>query len=994
MKRSYIFGLSLFLLLFAGLPGAQAQNLNVSGTVTDSADQGPLPGVNVIIKGTTTGTTTGKDGTFSLTASQSDTLVFSFVGYQTRQVPIRGRSNIDLSLSSQTYQSDEVVVVGYGEQEAEEVTGAVSGVQSEDFSKGTINDAAELVKGKIAGLTVNTPNGNPTAESEISLRGVTTLMSNREPLVLIDGVPGSLSEVSSQQIESIDVLKDGSAAAIYGTRGSNGVIQITTKDVQGDVPPTLKIDSYVNTQMLSGRVDFMDASEYRELVDRGVQGAVDQGASTDWIDEITRRPITQVHDISLSGGNNATNYVLSLRYTDREGIIKQTNNKKLQPRLNLNHRMLDGMLNFNANISGYIQEFNSGRRQRFNDEGRVFNPQVYRQAQKFNPTAPVKAEDGSWFENLAYNAYRNPVGLIEETKGKNENSRLKLNGTVKFNPMDNLSIKVLASRNYYNSVRGYYETQDHISTVRDGLNGYASRSTTQKTEDLLEVTAEYIASPVENHELTLLGGYSWNRQNSEEYNMDNFDFPTDEFEYNNIGAGTALDDGRSNLYSFQGEDKLVSYFTRLNYNIDDKYLFMASLRREGSSKFGENNKWANFPAGSIGWNLHNEAFLSEVSYLSKLRLRAGYGITGSIPRNRYLSLARLGFGTNAYVNGDWVQAVMPSTNPNPNLKWETKEELNLGLDFGFLNNRLSGAIDVYQRTTRDMLWNYSVPTPPYLYNTITANAASMRNRGLEVQVKGTPVQSKNMQWNTTVNYSTNQNKVLSLSSDKFQLEGGYFYAGHTGGPIQQPTHRVEIGEPIGNFYGYKSVDIDEDGFWIIEGANGEPKPIEEQAAEDKQILGNGLPNHHLSWNNNFSYKQFDLSVEMRGAFGFQILNGPRMNYEPPTAIGKGNILSSAYDNIYGKRPLNQIQEQQYLSYYIEDGDYWKLSKVTVGYNFDVNFPYLKAARVYASGTNLYTITGYSGIDPEVQTSGLNPGWDQRARYPTTRTFTVGISLTL
>lgn len=989
MKNSLKLSLILTIVLFIAVTGIKAQGIEVSGTVTDSETNNTMPGVNILIKGTSQGTSTNGEGYYHTSIpTSSDTLVFTFVGYETREVPINGRNEINVKLKPSTFISEEVVVVGYGVQDAEEITGAVSSIKSEDFVKGTVTDAAQLVKGKIAGLNVTNPNGNPVSTSEISLRGVTTLMSNREPLILIDGVPGGLNEVSPQEIESIDVLKDGSAAAIYGTRGSNGVILITTKDVSGDIPPTLEINSYLNTQMLARTVDFMNAAEYRELVDRGISGAVDQGATTDWMDEVTQRPVSKVSDISLSGGNNATNYVLSLRYSDLNGVMRQTNNQKIQPRLTINHTMLDGKINFDANINGYLQKFMAGKR------GRNYNPQVYRQAQKFNPTAPIRAEDGSWFENLAYNAYKNPIGLLQESEGEHQNSRLKLNGTVTVNPVNNLSVRVLASRNYYNSVRGYYETQNHISTVRDGLNGYAARGTTKSQEDLLEVTAEYVFNPIKNHDITLLGGYSWNKISSENYNMTNFDFPSDEFSYNNMGSGTALDDGRATLHSYHGEDKLVSYFSRINYNIDNKYLFMASIRREGSSKFGANNKWASFPAGSIGWNIHNEAFLNDVSFLSELRVRAGFGITGSIPRDRYMSLARLNFGTNAYVNGEWLQTVQPATNPNPNLKWETKEEINIGIDFGFLDNRISGAIDLYERTTKDMLWDYSVPTPPYLYNSITANAASMMNRGIEVQVSTIPVQSKDLQWSSSVNYSTNQNEVLSLSSDKFQLEGGYFYAGHTGGPVQQNTHRVEIGEPIGNFYGYKSIGVDDDGFWIIEGADGNPKPVAQQQADDKQILGNGLPNHYLNWNNIVSYKNFDLSVQMRGAFDFQILNGVRMNYEAPTAIGKGNLLSTAYHDVYGKRPLNQIQEQQYVSYYIEEGDYWKINKVTLGYSFDLNTSYVRQARVYASTTNLYTITGYSGMDPEVSTAGLSPGWDQRARYPATRTFTLGVSLTL
>jgi hypothetical protein len=477
--------------------------------------------------------------------------------------------------------------------------------------------------------------------------------------------------------------------------------------------------------------------------------------------------------------------------------------------------------------------------------------------------------------------------------------------------------------------------------------------------------------------------------------MQNWDFPTDAFTYNNIGAGQALARGQAVEYSQQTSNKLIGYFGRVNYSFRNKYMLMASIRREGSSKFGADHKWGNFPAVSVGWNLRQEDFMEGLQPLSTLKLRAGFGITGTEPRDPYMSLDRLNFDNYGLINGVWMPVITPSSNPNPDLRWEKKRETNIGLDFGFLRDRIWGTIDVYKRTTKDLLWDYTVPTPPYLYNTITANAASMENKGIEIQVNAIPFSSKSFQWTTTVNFSANSNKMLTLSNDKFQLASGYFDAGYTGEPIQQPTHRVQVGQPIGNFFGFRSVDIDDNGHWIIMGKDGKPKPIAQQTADDKQILGNGLPRRYLSWNNTLSYKSFDLNITMRGAFGFQILNTARMFYEVPVMLTRGNLLATAYDKVYGKRPLADDQELQFVSYYIEKGNYWKIDNVTLGYNMDMgNFAkYVKRIRVYLSASNLKAFTGYKGIDPEVTISGLAPGFDDKNRYPSAVSYTLGAFVT-
>ena len=437
---------------------------------------------------------------------------------------------------------------------------------------------------------------------------------------------------------------------------------------------------------------------------------------------------------------------------------------------------------------------------------------------------------------------------------------------------------------------------------------------------------------------------------------------------------------------------MISYFGRVNYSFDGRYLASVSVRHEGSSKFGANHKWGTFPAFSLAWNIKEEAFMQDIQPLSTLKIRGGFGITGTEPGRSYMSLNTLNFGTYAYCDGKWIQSIRPSSNPNPDLRWEKKEEINIGLDFGFFDEQITGSIDFYNRDTKDLLWNYDVPSPPYLYANMDGNGGSIRNRGFELSIQATPVRTKDFQWTTNANYSTNKNKLLSLSNDMF-ISTSYADAGQAGNPIMHSTHRLEEGKPIGNFYGYKTIDIDDDGHWVIEGEDGNPKPIALAVASDKQVIGNGLPKHYVNWNNAFTYKNWDLAITMRGAFGFQIINSPEMFFGLPVVLQSGwNVMEKAFDNVYGKRPLATDQSLDYVSYYIENGNYWKIDNLTFGYTFYPKTEWMENLRIYGSISNLAVITGYNGIDPEVNISGLAPGQDDRARYPAARTFTLGVSL--
>ena len=978
---------SFFILMLLVIPAIAQQQ--ITGKVTHAESGEPLPGVSIVVKNQTTiGTSSGTDGTYTLedVPSDAETLIFSFVGMKTQEVMINGRSQINVALEPSMTELQEVVAIGYGTQKKGELTGSISSVSDEEFVEGAVVDAADMIRGKVAGLSITMPSGNPTEEAQIMMRGISSLLGNASPLVLVDGVPGSLGTIPPEDIESIDVLKGGSATAIYGTRGTNGVVIITTKKGSEGKDPTIEYTGYTSASSIKKKMDFLSASDLREKWDEGYSftGAnlEDFNNNTDWLDEITRTGISHVHNLTFRGGDKATNLTASVNYRSMQGTFIRSDNEKYTGRIDVNHSMFEGKLKANLGVIASEQKYWTG------GDGYSFDNYVYRQAIIRNPTEPVKNDQGNWYERDIY-FYDNPVGLLEESEGQNKYRNLRFKGSITYSPMDNLDIEAMYTRKGNSNIRGYYETKNHVSNTKYGMDGYASRGTDDYVGNYSDITANY-SNTFGNHNLKILAGYNYEDNTYQGYWANNRYFPSDAYTYNNLGIGNGLTEGEADMGSSKSSNKLVAFFSRVTYNYDQKYLLMASVRREGSSRFGEDYKWGYFPGVSLGWRINEEAFMEGVSWVNNLKLRAGFGITGINVGSSYQSLSSLNYQDYFFYNGEWIRELVPARNPNPDLRWEKKEEFNVGADFNLFENRIGGSIDYYSRTTKDALWNYDVPVPPYLYGSIMANVGEIQNRGIEAKLNVMPVSTDELEWNATMTYSSNQNKLVSLSNDQFQTTNDYFYSGYTGEPIQTTTHIVEIGEPIGNFYGLKSVDITEDGVFIIETPEGDRIPATESSTEDRQVLGNGLPKHYVSWNNSFRYKNFDLSINMRGAFGFQILNFQRMFYENPTI--NYNTLNSAYDKVYGKAVLNDVQ--RYVSHYVEDGDYWKIDNVTLGYTFNLpgNSP-VKKFRLYLSGRNMFTITGYKGIDPEVNRSGLAPGNAERDQYPTTKTYTFGLNLT-
>lgn len=965
------------------------KKVKVRGVIKDETGE-PIIGATVRVKGQSEGTVSDFDGNFTLDVTDDNTLQISYIGYQTQEFAVGKQHHFSIVLEEDKKILNEVVVIGYGTQKKGDITSSVGSVKSEDFTAGAINDAGQLIQGKIAGLSVTNPSGNPVGGTEISLRGNTTILgASTNPLILIDGVPGDFNTVAPEDIESIDVLKDGSAAAIYGSRGTNGVVLITTKKSKSNNINEVQYSGYLSLSTIAKKPDFCDADDYRQQIKDGLRDAAwDLGDNTNWIDAITRTGLSHVHNISFKGGNAQTNYIFNVNYRNLQGIFKRSDKEEFQGRAEVNHSMFDDKLRFNFQLLGNQTGYTA------TSDGGSFNTYSWRQALIHNPTEPIKNADGSWHENTGIFNYDNPVSRIYECDGEQKISQTRFSSNITLTPIKELTFNALFSYDKINQEGGYYETKKHISNVRDGMNGYASTGGSSTVTKLVELTAQFHKN-FGDHTIQALAGYSYQESTYSNQYERNYNFPTDLYSWHNIGVGQALKEGLGTEYSYWLDTNLIGFFGRLNYNYKNRYLLMASVRHEAASQLaGTEKPWGTFPSVSLGWRITEENFMKNQKVFDDIKLRAGYGVTGSQPSQSFLGVPLLGYGDYYLYNGQWIRALQPTQNSNDKLKWEEKHEYDIGADFSVLNYRLNVSVDWYYRLIKGLLYDYSVPSPPNLYTTTRANVGEMSNNGLEIMVNAIPVQTKDFKWETTITFSTNSNKLKSLSNDLYQTSSDYFMTGWIEEPIKTESHIVRIGHKVGDIYGFKVVDVDESGKWIYLDKNGNRVNYDDftHSFEDKQILGNGVPKWYLGFNNQFRYKNFDLAINMRGAFGFQIMNGMRMFYENRSRQD-WNRLRSAYDKVFGKAVLNTLCSEEFNSYYVENGDYWKIDNITLGYSFSKINKWIKTLRLYASVNNAITITGYKGIDPEVSTSGLAPSYDNRDSYPHTRAFTFGMNVT-
>ncbi|MEQ9049686.1 MAG: TonB-dependent receptor [Marinoscillum sp.] len=987
MKKYLLLGLSL--ILSATL---WAQERTVTGTVTDAETGEAVPGANVVEKGTTNGTITDFNGQYKLAVGDGATLVFSFVGYASSEAVVGSRGVIDAALDLDVQSLSEVVVVGYGTQDKKEITSSVASISSEDFNRGTVNDPVQLLQGKVAGLNITKPGGDPNGGYNIRLRGISTVGANASPLVVIDGViGGSLSTVDPNDIASIDILKDGSAAAIYGTRGSSGVILVTTKTgskgkMQVDYNGSYAVESIYNT------IDFMTADEYRE-----VAGAQDFGSDTDWMDEVTQLGQAQVHNLSLSGGTGQTSYRISMNYRDTEGIGVGTGFSQLNGRVNITQRALNDRAKITVGVSSTTKEANYGFAESF------------RYAVVANPTMPVNiAANGGGLTAQGGYAQRdifdffNPVAIAEQNVNEGVDHRILASVKAEYDfsdLVDGLSASVFYSRQEENDLRGEYYSKS--SKFRGaGRNGFARKSNERRTNQLFESTVNY-NKDVSDLNIALLGGYSYQEFFTEGSGMEGGDFLTDAFGYNNMGAALDFANGLGNLWSYANSYKLIGFFGRLNLNYDNTYFLSASARYEGSSRFGINNRWGIFPAVSAGVNITN---LVEIPTVNSLKLRGSFGSTGNIPGQSYLSLQRYGPQGNFFYNGEYVPSFGPVSNPNPDLSWETKDEIDVGIDFTLLDNKLSGTVDWYTRTTTDMILSVNVPVPPNLFGQTWVNIGEFANSGLEIALNYQAIVTNDFTWSTGVNFSTFKTEVVSLTSGDLSFgEGGVLYRANMGAPGQNDTElvRVKEGEELGQLWGPVQIGVDEDGTPRFADLSGDGSYC--NCDDDRTVLGSGLPDATFGFNNSFTYKNFDLNVFIRGAVGHDLLNSYRGFYEntESTTVGNYNVVKTKYyDPSVKKASVNSV--------HVESADYVKIDNATIGYNFPMQSgSAVRKLRLFASVQNPFVLTNYSGVDPEVRyedrndsdnggrpgdADTLSPGIERRSTYFTTRTFTLGLNL--
>lgn len=994
------------------LQAVAPEQANVSGVVVDSNGE-PLIGATVLVKGTTTGAATDIDGKFRLKAAPGQELQISYVGFQTLTVKVQDGKydlgNIVLTADSQLL--NDVVVIGYGTQRKGDVTSAVASVKAEDFTLGKIGDAAELVKGKIAGLSVINSSGDPTKESSIRLRGITTLTGSLTPLILVDGIEGDLNTVAPENIASIDVLKDASGAAIYGTRGANGVILITTKSGTRETRATASYSDYFSFTNWTKKADFMDCTD----VIYGRTAYDYAGYDTDWLKAVTRKSgFKHNHDFQVSGGTENSSYAGDFSYQKEEGIMRGSDNERLRFHVNYTQFIWNDILRFSFDALVNRQKYSL-----------TASDYAYRQAVIRNPSEPVYKEDGSYYENFNRLQYYNPVEIQNEYFGNVRNRFSQITGNITVEPIKGWKTNVMLSMNESVQTSESFTTANYYSLATEkNYNGYASKGEGNELNKNLEVTTSYNNTFKGLHRFEALLGYSYNSNTLDGFSAGNGNFSTDAYLWNNLGNGSLLteEDRHASVGSYKSESTLIGFFGRVSYGFDNRYNILASVRREGSSKFGENHKWGTFPSVSLGWNIMNEEFMTNSrDWLNNLRLRVGYGVTGVIPSESYLSLYRYnyaGYGDILGMDGTWIKSLEVTQNYNPDLKWETTREWNFGLDFGFFDNRLHGSFDFYVKTTKDLLYLYSVPVPPNLYSLTLANVGSMRNVGQELTITGIPVQTRDFTWESTVTLAHNANKLLNLNNDLYETDN-FQEVGGISDPISIETHCMEVGHALGDFWGLKWVGYDKNGMALVEVSDGnggwtvKPFNTNLNTKENRQRLGSGTPKVFLGWNNTFRYRDFDLSMQFTGQFGYKILNAQRCFYEnnsiaynrlksaaelvPAVRFEDGAIVPELDEN--GKQIMvtrSSSLPQGFWSEHLENGDFFKLSSLTLGYNVPLKggiTRFISNLRVYGSMTNVFCLTKYSGLDPEVENDLMAPGIDDRDKYPTTRSYTVGLQLT-
>ena len=976
--------------------------VTITGKIVDEKGN-PMAGVSIQIKGAVGGVTSGADGSFTISVAKTNAiLIFSYVGFQAQQIPVNGRTSFSIVLHPESTNLNDVVIVGYGKASRKNLSSAVSTVKQEDLNAGAITDVGQLLQGKVPGLNI-TANGDPNAPAAVILRGTSTLNSSQTPFYVIDGVPGAdISLIAPDDIASIDVLKDAAATAIYGNRAAAGVIIVTTrKSKPGQMQTTY--GGYVGTEKVSSRLKVMNAPQLRSFLSKNsesLSSTDDLGANTDWQKAVERSSATSYNNnLSFSGGTEKSNYIASINYASKEGILQNSSLDRLIARLSIEQYALNDKIRFGLNVTNSNSSANDI----------PYRNTVLLESALYLPASPVKNTDGTYFEDFKNSNYYNPVAMLNNSQmnTKYNNLMSDFTTTVKL-PFGltydlnlaymNLSTLVgeYLDKYYTNNYNGMYNNPDPglvgHSLQSFGTNGQATRSSYTNTSKILETYFTWNRK-FGYHNINAVLGYSYQSNViGDGFQATTYNFAVDNTSYNNLALSnpyaysTNISFGADQVYQ---KTLLISDFARVNYNYKDKYLLQGSVRRDGSSVFGANHRWGYFPSVGAAWRIIQEDFMKDQNTFSDLKLRASYGVTGnSSGFSAYTAQFISGSNGTYYYDGTNVAAYGPLQAQNADLRWEKTATTDIGLEFTTLKNRLTGSIDVYNKNTTGMIWNYKVDPILVPTGSIVANGGSMNNKGIELNLTADLVDKGGFHWSSTLNLAHNTNKITSLTNPLFS--GGDSVAAADPEGAGQSGSTVELlkaGHPLGQFYSLLYAGKNSSGVSQFVNARG-VDTLTPSIGTDYHYLGNAQPKLLVGWANTFRYGNWDLNIFLRGTFGNKIFNATRADLFRPSTAQYGNILVDA-----AGESTADYNSYKYSSRFIESGSYLRLNNATLGYSFKNISSYIKKLRAYVTGNNLFVITGYKGIDPEVNQGGIAPGVDYNNFYPKTRTVLVGLNVT-
>jgi TonB-dependent starch-binding outer membrane protein SusC len=983
MKIKVNFKSWALLSLFMTLCSVLSAQKTITGSVLDADNGESLVGAAVVVTGTTKGTLTDVDGKYELQVpNDATTLTFSYTGYASLTIPIGNSKTIDAKLKGNMI-LEQVVVVGYGSLKSKEVTSSITSVKEESFNKGAINDPVQLLQGKVAGLSIANPQGNPNGGFDIRLRGVSTIGGNVQPLVVVDGVPGvDLKLVNPADIESFDVLKDGSASAIYGASASSGVILITTKKGSAG-RSSVEYGVQVAASTMSNKPALLSADEFVKL------GGVNLNSPVDWYKEISRTGVSQIHNLSLSGGVNKTNYRVSLNFNGVQGVLLNDGFDQLNGRFNVSQKALDDRLT--VTLDGSLS----------NRDATIGFSEAFYYAQTHNPTAPIYdntaagAATGGFYQISGFDDF-NPLAIVKQSTNEAKTKNLFLSGKADLEIVKGLKLSGL-----YSITRNSFLNGQHYSRLARFIgadaNGLASRYTNDLDENYFNSNVNY-SKDLGKLNLNAVAGYDYRDRTYQEFGAQSSNVPTDVLGYNSLGSGRILlKDGSLNpnlgVGSFQSNRKLIAFFGRVGFNYDDTYFAQVTVRREGSTMFGPNNKWGVFPGASAGVALNKVLGLSK---FQQLKLRVGYGVTGALPPGEYLSQTTYRVANNGGINS--------SRNGNPDLKWEQKAELSAGLDFVAMDGRLNGTLEYYNRNIEDMLYFFSnTAAGLFEQSGIWANAGVLNSSGFEAAVGYQilkPKDAKSLSWRADFNLATNESVIKSINTAALRLaESGQIKIARIGAPGLNDDFMILVqeGKPVGQIWTLPYAGVNDKGQVLVKNKAGQNVLTSDGTDEDRVVVGTGLPKVTFGLTNSFNFGNFDFNFFLRGVLGHYIVNEPRIFYENAEP---GSI--KAYNRVKTKYWDEKIKEAKWTDRYVEKGDFLRLDNVTLGYTLPAAGK-LSKLRLFVNAQNLATITGYTGVNPEVRYRDgvdrlgnggdpLAPGIERRNTYYLLRTVSVGLNV--